>query len=91
MNHDTPAKYGWGGRRPGAGRKPIPSDQRLKKRSVYLTDPEWEACMCNAALGVRPEHYIRHLVQNARTIRQSEQENVKDKQLETKSERGAEL
>ena len=85
------SKYGWGGRRPGAGRKPIHRDQRLKKRIVYLTDPEWEACRCNEALGVQPDQYIRHLVQHARTIRERENEQDKDTQEQSNTEGGIEL
>ena len=91
MNYATPPKYGWGGRRPGAGRKPIPRDQRLTKRIVYLTEPEWEACTCNAALGVKPHEYIRHLVQHARTVRERENEQVKDRQGQPNTEGGIEL
>jgi hypothetical protein len=85
------AKSGWGGRRPGAGRKPIHREQRLRKRVVYLTDPEWEACTCNAALGVKPEEYIRHLVQHARTIRKNEMDNVEERQEQPNSEGEIEL
>jgi hypothetical protein len=30
-----------GGRQPGAGRKPLPEGQKLKQRSIYVTDAEW--------------------------------------------------
>ncbi len=33
---------GHGGRRPGAGRKPIPDSVKRKARSVYLTDDMYE-------------------------------------------------
>jgi hypothetical protein len=60
---------GRGGRRPGAGRKPISREQDLKKHTVYLTDSEWEACMCNSALGITPAEYIRHIIQHAQKQR----------------------
>jgi hypothetical protein len=60
----------WGGRRPGAGRKPIPTDRRLKRRTVYLTDQEWEACMCNCAIGMTPAEYIRQIIHHAQQQRQ---------------------
>jgi hypothetical protein len=63
-------RTGRGGRRPGAGRKPIPTDRRLKRRTVYLTDQEWEACTCNCAIGMTPAEYIRQIIHHAQQQRQ---------------------
>jgi hypothetical protein len=30
-----------GGARPGAGRKPLPPDEKAKVRSIKITDAEW--------------------------------------------------
>ena len=54
-----------GGRRPGAGRKPNPAPDRLKKRCVYLTDQEWQSCQCNTLIGMSPSEYIRLIIQHA--------------------------
>jgi len=91
VKYATPPKYGWGGRRPGAGRKPVPREQLLRKHTVYLTETEWEACTCNAALGVKPEEYIRHLVQYARTVRERRNDGDKDTYGQPNTERGFEL
>ena len=31
-----------GGARPGSGRPPVPKEQKCKRRSVYLTDEEYD-------------------------------------------------
>lgn len=31
-----------GGTQPGAGRKPLPPEQKLNQRSIYVTDAEFE-------------------------------------------------
>jgi len=50
---------GWGGRRPGAGRKPEAGERR-KKRAVNLTDAEYaELCRRAADAGMSVSEYIR--------------------------------
>ena len=53
---------GWGGRRPGAGRK-LEAGQRRRKRAVNLTDAEYaEICRRADAAGVTVSEYIRRRV-----------------------------
>jgi hypothetical protein len=53
-----------GGKRIGAGRPSLPLEDRTSKRSVYLTDQEWNHCgrLVNLS-GEGESAYIRRLVQ----------------------------
>jgi hypothetical protein len=63
-----------GGCRVGAGRKPIDSPDRLRSRSVYLTDKEWDHCHQQWSWEVSASEYVRHLVQ--RDIRRQRQRDI---------------
>lgn len=54
---------GWGGPRPGAGRKPPPGTQPGTRRRVHaikFSDPEWEQLTARAAAaGLTAAEYVR--------------------------------
>jgi hypothetical protein len=56
---------GRGGRRPGAGRPPLPEDQKVIGESVYLTSAEWAWLELWMPGGNRSEQ-VRELLERAR-------------------------
>jgi hypothetical protein len=52
-----------GGSRPGAGRKPIESQDRLHPHSIYVTEAEWNHCNWQWTWEVSASEYIRRLIQ----------------------------
>ena len=63
-----------GGKRVGAGRPAGPIDDVAKRRSVYLTDAEWDSCDALWVQEVSKSEYIRRLVQQDKKRRsQAEQ------------------
>jgi hypothetical protein len=55
-------KPGSGGPRIGAGRKPNAQENRLKRRSVYMTDAEWDFCSWMWSYEITASEYVRGLV-----------------------------
>ena len=63
-----------GGKRVGAGRPAGPIDDVAKRRSVYLTDAEWDSCDALWSQGVSKSEHVRRLVQQDKKRRsQAEQ------------------
>lgn len=56
--------HGHGGKRDGAGAPPLPSEQKTKRRSINLTDDQWDHCfrLFNAQ-GLTASEYVRQLVE----------------------------
>ena len=75
-----------GGRRKGAGRKPLDTADRLRSRTVYLTDDEWQSCQeCD----ITASQYIRLLVhKDIRRRRLREQELTEGQVQECPIEQG---
>lgn len=60
--NDEDGKSGWGGPRPGSGRKTESADgETMKARSIRMTDAEWEKCL---ALG--GSQWIRDRIKRAK-------------------------
>lgn len=62
-NQYTMQKGTRGGKREGSGRPVLPDDQKTKRRSVYLTESQWDHCfrLFNAQ-SIEASEYIRLLV-----------------------------
>jgi hypothetical protein len=66
-----------GGRRKGSGRKPLDTADRLRPRTVYLTDEEWQRCQeCD----ITASQYIRLLVQKDIRRRRLREQQITDAQ-----------
>jgi hypothetical protein len=66
-----------GGRRVGAGRKPLDCADRLRPCSIYLTDEEWESCQVRLGSGISGSEHVRRLIQKdikQRRLREQEHE-----------------
>lgn len=58
-------RSGRGGTRAGAGRKAVEPGDRLKSRSVYMTDDEWSQCKERGeVVGLSASEYVRGLVRS---------------------------
>ena len=64
-----------GGKRVGAGRPAGAADDVLKRRTIYLTDAEWDSCDALWVQEIGKSEYIRLLVKQEKRRRvQAEQE-----------------
>ena len=52
-----------GGRRPGAGRQPLPDEDRRNQRTIFMPDEAWQELITQAyQFDLTQGEYVEHLV-----------------------------